>query len=361
MATSGSSAVTAEGPRATTAEAPPAGEAPTILPFRGVRLTPGARAALAALGRELRAEGAGGRLAAPLAVGDPVPRGDLAAALAPGGTEALVDAGLAACSTTSVALAVTTPLLGGIPTAIPRIGWGDDVVYVGEDSAHLIEAALRLAPRGERAVELGTGTGLLAALLTSRYRAVVATDVAPSVALAAEITLALSPPPPPHAAMVCVADVAAGLRPASFDLVAANAPWVPYAEGQPGSELPEVFAHGGATGVELPARFLREGSALLRPGGVAVTLALDVTLVDGRRPLRDTCAALAEDGFVVRMLPTPFNRERARLADVMRWRQPLVDDAVHVAVVVACPAGPGDDRRSLLVAADALGRRWSRR
>jgi len=231
------------------------------------------------------------------------------------------------------------------------------VVYVGEDSRYLIEAVLRLAPRGDRAAELGTGTGVLAAMLATRYRAVIATDVARSVAVAAGLTLALNPIPSGHAAAVCVTDVAGALRPGAFDLVAGNAPWVPMDRDCAAPR--ELFAHGGETGVELPRRFMLEGAALLRAGGVAITLALDIELRGGSRPLRAACDELAAEGYAVTVIPTAFDRDRPNLVEQMQHRQSSVIDAVHVAVVVGRPRGSGDDRRSLLTAADALRRRWA--
>ena len=65
-----------------------------------------------------------------------------------------------------------------------------------------------------------------------------------------------------------MADLAAGLRPHSFDLVAANSPWVPDAPTAGSSR--RVFADGGPTGVELPSRFIRAATQLLRPSGVAL-------------------------------------------------------------------------------------------
>ena len=50
-------------------------------------------------------------------------------------------------------------------------------------------------------------------------------------------------------------DVADGLAPHSFDLVTANAPWVPEPFDQAGSPA-RRFAAGGPSGFELPRRFL---------------------------------------------------------------------------------------------------------
>ena len=151
-----------------------------------------------------------------------------------------------------------------------------------------------------------------------------------------------------------MADGAAGLRLHAFDLVTANAPWVP---DVPGTR--RVFADGGATGTELPCRLLHEASALLRPGGVAIVLALDVTCDDGRRPIRDLCAALTADGFTTAIVPTPLDRILPDLEQRMRRRQPRLVRAEHVAVVVAAPTVSGTLQHRTLVGAEALARGWA--
>jgi SAM-dependent methyltransferase len=327
---------------------------PAPLGWIGVRLDRGARVALAALGDVLREPDRAWsddlRRGAPIEVGELSPRIG-ASALA-----ALVDAGLAAVLDGHVWLATTISDVGGVLTAIPKHGWGDEIVYLGQDSTYLVEAALRLAPRGERAADLGTGTGLAAAVLASRYRVVMGTDLAPSVTTAAALTLALNHYPDQHRVGLGLADVASGLRTDAFDLVVANAPWVPLA---PGSAAPrELFAHGGDLGVELPARFLRDGATLLRAGGVAITLALDVEVDQRFRPLRAACDDLVAQGYVVNRLATPFNRDRPHLAEVTRQRQPDLTAATHVAVVVARARADDPTRASLQVAVDALRRRW---
>jgi hypothetical protein len=196
------------------------------------------------------------------------------------------------------------------------------------------------------------------------------------VAAAAALTLALNRHPDSHHAAVAVADVAGALRRGAFDLVAANSPWVPLDDAVDHDAVPrERFSHGGDVGIELPQRFLLEGAELLRPGGIAITLALDVVLADasegvgasgatggaGDRPLAAMIEDLRADGFVVAVLPTPFNRERPELLEVARSRQPRIVDATHVAVVVARPRHDGDERRSLLVAIEALRSRWANR
>lgn len=295
--------------------------------------------------------------------GEPLPRGVFDRCVGTPAREVLVDAGLATDEGGQVSLAVTVIDAGSVLAVIPKFPWGDQVVYLGPDSAHLIEAALRLAPRGERAADLGTGTGLLAALLAQRYSSVVATDIHASVTGAAALTFALNHEPPGHRVGACVADVASGLRPGVFDLVAANAPWVPLAVEF--DDPREPFAHGGETGVELPARFLVEGAQLLAAGGIGITMALDASFRSdapwSSRPLVDACDRLKRDGYYVELVPTPFNRERPQLAEIMRRRQPFLDGAEHVAVIVRRPRPGGSGSNALHVAVDALRRRWEQR
>ena len=162
--------------------------------------------------------------------------------------------------------------------------------------------------------------------------------------------------PPGHVWLTVQTDVASGLRTRSFDLVAANTPWVP-ASNDPDSPA-GIYANGGRDGFELPARFLIEGAALLRPGGVAVLLALHVVRTDGARPLLELCGMLEQEGFSVALVPTPLNRSFPQLSTKTLARCPDLVEAVHVAVVVGAPTAQGGSRDPLLVACDALARRW---
>ena len=228
----------------------------------------------------------------------------------------------------------------------PKARWRERCRVRRADSSHLIEAAVRLAPRGGRAADLGTGTGLLSAILASRYRVVVATDIGPSVALAAAVTMALNRFPSEHAAMVCVADVAGGLRRGAFDLVGANAPWVPIPAR---SAAPRrLFARTGRhrSGTAAGA-IVREGAALLRAGGIAIHVGLDIELSDGRQPLRQALDDLETDGYLTTLVSTPWNRDRPEFVDVMRASQPSLANVEHVAVIVARPYELGDKRATL--------------
>jgi methylase of polypeptide subunit release factors len=119
---------------------------------------------------------------------------------------------------------------------------------------------------------------------------VIAADVSQRCAATAALVPVLNPHLRGRFAAVQT-DVADGLRPGSFDLVTANAPWVPETVGPHGGP-PRRFAAGGPTGCELPLRFIDEACRLLAPGGRAFIACLDVAFDDGRRPLVDDLPAV---------------------------------------------------------------------
>jgi methylase of polypeptide subunit release factors len=135
----------------------------------------------------------------------------------------------------------------------------------------------------------------------------------------------------PSAAIAC--DVATALRPASFDLVAANSPWSPAPPiDVDGKEL--TFMARGSTGTELPARFLREGAALLRPGGTAITLCLDPEFDDGSRPLVPVLNELRADGYEVECVDSPVFPTAIVTERLRKNRLPTLRHARHLAVIV---------------------------
>jgi methylase of polypeptide subunit release factors len=318
----------------------------------------------AELGRRLRAADASdprSEVLIALAAGEAVARDPLARALSEELVSELVAERLLRPNSGMLALPYALGRANDVifaapdPDAAERGAPCPDFLYLGPDSGYLVDAARRLAPRGVRAVDLGAGTGLLASMLSATYETVVATDIVERVAAAADLTLALAERPSTHTAAAVVADVAAGLRTAAFDLVTANPPWVPTGAGA----ARRVFADGGATGTELPCRVVREAAELLRPGGTAVVLALDVCCDGDRRPLREVCAELSAEGYTTSIVPTPLGRMLPDLEAQMRRRQPRIVTAEHVVIVVAAPFAAGGMRHAALVAAEGLAREWA--
>lgn len=298
--------------------------------LRGFDLT-----ALTALGDVLRGAGydntpAGGALAR-FSLGFTVDRSELVGPLSEAVLSGLSRSGTAVEDGTALRLRGAILRAGQVLAYVPRDGLRPDLVYVGPDTAFLMDAATRLGGIGRRgcAVDLGTGTGVVAAALAADHRIVVAADVTIRSVRTARLTAALNRFPTGHVVAPCRADVARGLRPAAFDLVCANTPWVPSGDGS----TRRVFADGGHTGFELPRRFLLDAPALLRPGGVMVALTAALTFDDGRSPLEDACAVLDRDGFTSAVLPTGFGRDGG-IDRVVLPRVPGAVAATHVAVVI---------------------------
>jgi methylase of polypeptide subunit release factors len=166
---------------------------------------------------------------------------------------------------------------------------------------------------------------------------VLATDVAPRTAATAAISLRLNPRPDGRpAGDACVADVGAGLRRGSFDLVTANPPWVPDLGAVGGTR---VYAEGGETGFELPRRFIVEAVELLAPGGTAVVLGADITWSDGRRPLHALARGLRRLGHEVAIQPTEAADVWPNLHAELSARFPAIAAVAHVVLLVR-RAGP---------------------
>lgn len=206
-----------------------------------------------------------------------------------------------------------------------------DFVHINGDTFWLLQLVWEHGTPGQTAVELGTGNAIVAAHMVARYHTVLATDLAGPWLKYAKLTLAANAGRGrPSAAVAC--DVATALRPGSFDMVAANSPWSPAAPtDRGGNEL--TFMAGGSTGTELPSRFLRESAALLRPGGVAITLCLDPEFDDGSRPLLPVLDELRGQGYTIEcvdspVFPTDIVTERLR-----KNRLPTLRTGRHIAVV----------------------------
>ncbi len=136
----------------------------------------------------------------------------------------------------------------------------DDVYRPSEDSRLLLAAvALR---RGERFLEVGTGSGFLA-VHAARIARVVATDANP-----AAVRLARANALGNHVPMeVLATDLMTGLR-GPFDVVAFNPP---YLEGPPADRLDRAW-QGGGGGSEVALRFLADLDRILALRGRAYLL-----------------------------------------------------------------------------------------
>lgn len=168
-----------------------------------------------------------------------------------------------------------------------------------EDSRLLLQSIV--LDRGERFLEVGTGTGLIA-LHAARLGPAVATDASREAAAVARANARRNGLP----LQVVRTNLAAGVR-GPFDVVAFNPP---YLEGRPRDELDRAWA-GGDRGSEVSVRFLTDLPRILRPGGRAYLL-LSRDNVDAR--------VLAESGFRARLVAS--RRLFFEDLDVLELRRP---------------------------------------
>jgi SAM-dependent methyltransferase len=171
----------------------------------------------------------------------------------------------------------------------------------GEYVDLVAEAARRFSPAGKRALDVGTGTGVLALVLARAGATVVATDVEPgAVACARDNVGRLG-----LADRVEVRE--ADLFPEGvYDLVVSNPPWLPDAAHTPLERA--VYDPGGA----FLARFVSGLPAHLAPGGEAWLVVGDLAERLGLRPAGEIEAAAARAGLrIADVLATPVAHPRA--------------------------------------------------
>ncbi|HUI53719.1 MAG TPA: peptide chain release factor N(5)-glutamine methyltransferase [Bryobacteraceae bacterium] len=144
-----------------------------------------------------------------------------------------------------------------------------DVLIPRPETEHVVEAALKLAPHARRILDVGTGSGALAATLQLETGAQTwATDISTAaLAVAAENALRLG------ARVEFIAcDLMAAIAPASMDLVVSNPPYVPVTQQQ-GLQRevrdwePHVALFAGETGFEIYDVIVADAPRVLRPGG----------------------------------------------------------------------------------------------
>ncbi|HEX2022797.1 MAG TPA: HemK2/MTQ2 family protein methyltransferase [Candidatus Thermoplasmatota archaeon] len=159
-----------------------------------------------------------------------------------------------------------------------------EVYEPAEDSALLAQAILERErlPAGAWALDVGTGTGVVARALESLGARVVAVDLNPKATEVARENL--------DGALVLRGDLATALR-GRFEVVAFNAPYLPSGpEERVDGPIDHAF-HGGEGGVEVSERFVRDLPRLLAPGGRAYLV------VSSRADLPRLEAAVARAGL----------------------------------------------------------------
>jgi release factor glutamine methyltransferase len=163
-----------------------------------------------------------------------------------------------------------------------------DAVFIPRpETEHVVETAVRLAPPDARIVDVGCGSGAIAATLDLELKDafVCATDISlAALAVARENARRL------NARVAFVAcDLASAIADHSLDLVVSNPPYIPIEE-QPGlprevrDHEPSTALFAGPGGLDVYARLVPEAARLLRPGG-AIVFELGYRQVDAVRAM----------------------------------------------------------------------------
>ncbi|HOD85454.1 MAG TPA: methyltransferase, partial [Methanoculleus sp.] len=133
---------------------------------------------------------------------------------------------------------------------------GDQVYTPAEDSFLLLRAALREVRPDDRVLEVGAGSGYIAAGLLGRAARVVATDINPHAAASARA----------RGVEVVRTDLAAGIS-GPFDLILFNPPYLPTAPEERIDDWLEYALDGGPTGRAVIERFIADAGRVLAPSG----------------------------------------------------------------------------------------------
>jgi release factor glutamine methyltransferase len=139
-------------------------------------------------------------------------------------------------------------------------------VYQPEaDTYLLLDAARAEVKRGDRVLEIGTGSALIAAELAG-VAGVVATDINPHAALCAR----------EKGIDVVQSDLFSGIR-STFDLILFNPPYLPTLPEDRIDDWLEFALDGGRNGRDVIGRFAEEVARVLAPGGRILLLISSLT------------------------------------------------------------------------------------
>jgi release factor glutamine methyltransferase len=173
-----------------------------------------------------------------------------------------------------------------------RRGMETDVYQPAEDSHLLAETALDWVADDHRVLEVGTGSGVVAATLAERTAAeVVASDVNPHACERAR----------DRGLAVVRGDLVAPFVDGAFDVVAFNPPYLPTDPDVAGDDWMEVALSGGEDGRAVVEPFLDAVGRVLAPDGVVLLLVSTLTGLEAVEALATeaglTVSSVAEESF----------------------------------------------------------------
>ena len=167
-----------------------------------------------------------------------------------------------------------------------RRGMETAVYQAAEDSDLLATAAAETVAGGDRVLDVGTGSGYVAATLADAGADAVGVDLSPLACREAT----------DNGVPVVRGDLVAPFRDASFDLVAFNPPYLPTPAEAEWDDWMEHALSGGEDGRRLVDPFLASVPRVLAPGGEALLLISSLTDPDAVR------AYAREQGLAVERL-----------------------------------------------------------
>lgn len=147
------------------------------------------------------------------------------------------------------------------------------VYQPAEDTDLLRKTAEAWVESGDRVLEVGTGSGYIAAKLADLDAAVVGADVNPHACRQAR----------ENGVEAVRADLVAPFRDDSFDWVVFNPPYLPRDKDAERDDWMEVALTGGENGRALIEPFVETVRRVLKPGGEALMLASSLTGLDAVR------------------------------------------------------------------------------
>ncbi|AUX08626.1 release factor glutamine methyltransferase [Halalkaliarchaeum desulfuricum] len=149
-----------------------------------------------------------------------------------------------------------------------RRGLETDVYQPAEDSALLASATVEAVEAGDAVLEVGTGSGWVAAQVReTREARVIAADVNPHACRQAR----------DRGLEVVRADLVSPFRTDSFDVVTFNPPYLPTDPDNEWDDWMEAALSGGETGRRLVEPFLEEVGRVLASSGCVLLLVSSLT------------------------------------------------------------------------------------
>jgi release factor glutamine methyltransferase len=146
-------------------------------------------------------------------------------------------------------------------------GFGDVVYQPAEDSELLAETAREEIDAGQRVLDVGTGSGYVAARVAETGACVVGSDLNPHACQQAR----------EHGIEVVRTDLVAGFGTDAFDVVLFNPPYLPTDPESTSDDWMGQALSGGESGRAVVEPFVERVSRVLRPEGVVLLLVSSLT------------------------------------------------------------------------------------